>query len=429
MNYFKLLVFFLSLFPLVNSILFLLKGKINTAVAFYPIFFLLYPIHLAFDIFFGVPDYPKKFYNFSVAIENESVVIIYLVYIFLIILLIWFLQHGSKTKVSDFFSNNRKINSNVKRIFILALSLFSFYFLVSPNPEDYLYYGKIRNVVDELSSFDPIYLSYGRVSFYSMISAFFILIARVLLGKECSWEMRAWLLFLLLVNIYVNNKRLIMAFLPLFYLVEFLIVGGKNGSIKKVIFSLICFAVTYYLYAIYIKIDSSTIDDELIYFYLRHELGRDDVIMFVINHKILLGRDIMDYSGQSFVSSLMNYVPRFLYEDKPYPYGQYLTNSLIYGDIGPALIGWTVTTSILDEFLANFGVLGFVCGPIFIIGYCKYTDTINSPIYKLLFIFLMMLLFLVHTSLYAALVYICLLYFLKNSLMKFFTAIGCIKRT
>ncbi|OEE86165.1 hypothetical protein A1OQ_02885 [Enterovibrio norvegicus FF-162] len=425
MNYIKLLIFLYSLLPLSYSMLYFLKGRTNTAVIFYPVFFLFYPLHLLFDVVFGVPYYPKKFSQLEIAVGNHEVISVYLIYIFFLITLIWCLQLKVKVRVSDILPNSKgELKLNISRALMLLLTISSFYFISSPNPEDYLIYGKVREVVRGMLFLDPIAMHYGQVAFFSMISAFFILVVRVMLGKECNNKVRKWLIFLLLVNIYVNNKRLVMAFLPLFYLVEIFIFDGKKGSIRNFILSLVIFAACYYLYAVYLKIDSSKLDEDLIYFYLRHELGRDDIMMYVIQKKIFLNGYIMEYPGQSFIASLLNYFPRGLYADKPYPYSQYLTNVMISGNVGAALMGWTVTTSVFDEFISNFGSIGLLLGPIFLISYCRFTDNISTPTFKLLFVFVLMLLIIVHTSPYATLLYACIGYFIMNYSQRFLISAG-----
>ncbi|WP_305461376.1 hypothetical protein [Photobacterium leiognathi] len=106
----------------------------------------------------------------------------------------------------------------------------------------------------------------------------------------------------------------------------------------------------------------------------------------------------MEYPGQSFIATLLNYFPRDFYSDKPYPYGQYLTNSILYSKVGAGLYGWTVTSSILDEFVSNFKVFGLIISFIFIYKACNIIDRVKNIKFRLFLMFIFMLLFIVHTS-------------------------------
>ena len=187
---------------------------------------------------------------------------------------------------------------------------------------------------------------------------------------------------------------------------------------------MVLMAVAYYSYANFIKLSTMVVNNDLIYFYLRHELGRDDTMQFAIYQTIVNGREIMEYRGQSFIATILNYFPRDFYSNKPYPYSQYFTNNLLYGRIGAGLLGWSVTTSILDEFVANFHFLGLPLSLVFIAYFIQYIDKQAKINIKLFFMFLFVLLVMLHTSPYALLVYIAGWIVIKQTFKKSMLSLG-----
>lgn len=393
---FKLTVFLYSLIPLFYSTKRIIKNKINAAILIYPVFFIFYPLHLFFDITVGIPDYPSKFYSLDKATHNFTTVIIYLIIQSIYISIFFYFQR----KIFYNIEINKLKNTKIIKAIILSLAfLLSFSFLFSPDPSIYITYGNIRNTIDP-----TIIHAHIKVALITQITAILILICRVLDGKHCSVLMRAIYLLIILIAVYLNNKRLIFAIIPLFFFVE-LLINNNSKNIFKFVIALVAFSLFYYIYSELFKHVDKKMTSDVVYFYLRHELGRDDIMLFSIYQKIINGLPIMEYPGQSFISTILNYFPRELYLNKPYPYSQYLTNNLITGNIGAGLLGWSVTTSILDEFISNFGSFGIILSFFFLIGSFRYIDNLKSNNKRLFFIFLFYLLLIVHTSPYGLLVY------------------------
>lgn len=418
-NFFKGLVFLLSLYPLQYSLRSFLNGKINAAVILYPIFFVFYSIHLLLDVIYGVPIYPKKFHSFYLATQNLETVIIYLLYVVSVTGVFTYLQKKRKYILVEGRKRQSLIVLVIKSFLLLFAIYLSLYFLLSPNPLDYLVYGDIRTVTNSAAK-----LYYSKVAFFSMISGFIILVLRASDGSRCSQSKRIVYILILLLDIYLNNKRLVFSFIPLYYLLEVFFSDKKKIPTLKFAISMILMVIAYYSYANFIKLSTKVVDNDLIYFYLRHELGRDDTMQFAIFQTIVNGREIMEYRGQSFISTILNYFPRDFYSNKPYPYSQYFTNSLLYGRVGAGLLGWSVTTSILDEFVSNFHILGLPLSLLFIAYFIKYIDKQTKINIKLFFMFLFILLIMVHTSPYGLLVYIAGWVVIKKAFKKSMLSLG-----
>ena len=95
----------------------------------------------------------------------------------------------------------------------------------------------------------------------------------------------------------------------------------------------------------------------------RVDFGRDAVIKQAIFAELHPEAPrILAYRGQSLLFDLAVLVPRSLWPQKPLPYASYATSAML--GIPSTELGWGVTTSWLDEAIANAGWLGFLLGPL-----------------------------------------------------------------
>src|SRR5690606_16390684 len=101
----------------------------------------------------------------------------------------------------------------------------------------------------------------------------------------------------------------------------------------------------------------------------------------------------------SFLFGLTFFVPRSRWEEKPYPYAVYFVTSVL--NMPPEPIGWSFTTCILEEMISNFGFIGLILAPFFLLWICKVGDkskseflTIISIVCVVFFLFTQMAAFL-----------------------------------
>jgi hypothetical protein len=67
------------------------------------------------------------------------------------------------------------------------------------------------------------------------------------------------------------------------------------------------------------------------------------------------------------------FVPRSMWANKPWPYAQYLTAAMLFRN-SPEYIGWGMTTSWLEEAIANFSWAGVLIGPLLLSLVCRLSD-------------------------------------------------------
>jgi hypothetical protein len=108
------------------------------------------------------------------------------------------------------------------------------------------------------------------------------------------------------------------------------------------------------------------------------DYGRDDVIkltIFAELHPEIIR--ILEYRGQSFLFYSVFYVPRDFWPQKPYPYAVYSTSAIAMFD-SPRQLGWGLTTSILEEAIANLSWAGMLAGPLVVSLVCRLGEACRN---------------------------------------------------
>jgi hypothetical protein len=113
---------------------------------------------------------------------------------------------------------------------------------------------------------------------------------------------------------------------------------------------------------------------------IRVDYGRDDVIKMAIYCELNPEMcQILDYRGQSLLFYLTVPVPREVWPEKPWPYAVYATRAALLTP-REGYLGWGVTTSWLEEAIANLGIAGFLVGPLLIALLCYVGDSAKHPL-------------------------------------------------
>jgi hypothetical protein len=92
---------------------------------------------------------------------------------------------------------------------------------------------------------------------------------------------------------------------------------------------------------------------------------------------------IVEYPGQTLLFDALFFVPRSVWPDKPWPYAVYFTSSML-SIYPPRSLGWGMTTSWLDEMVANFGWWGLLAAPLSLLAACRLGDSFRWPTLSLL---------------------------------------------
>ena len=85
---------------------------------------------------------------------------------------------------------------------------------------------------------------------------------------------------------------------------------------------------------------------------------------------------ILDYPGQTVLFDLLFFIPRAVWHSKPYPFPDYYS-SAVKGYSGDS---WNFQTNIYSEWIANFGILGFILAPLVLILLIRMAENSRSTI-------------------------------------------------
>jgi len=211
---------------------------------------------------------------------------------------------------------------------------------------------------------------HGFVIVLSVLSVVFIGVWAILLQHHHAlagyWTT---LCAVMIVASWIHGKRTLVALSLVFFLIVFTRALKTSLVVRALMAAVI--AAGFFAYSSWYQQqrglhDVSTYESHLINY------SREHSVRMAI-HAELRGTPILEWRGQSFVSMATLPVPRSIWESKPWPYAVYATCHAL-GVNPPRSLGWGLTTSILEEVIANTGWIGLLLGPISLIMLCAMVD-------------------------------------------------------
>lgn len=367
---------------LIRVILNIIKGRFKTIYVVYFIYFVFFVLPLILDIVLGQPSYQNS-PGFFIANKNHLVGVIYNLYI-LIPPIIWFCFSKKEIELSNikFGLRIQQKNNKNKSLFYFVV-LFSIvlipiiFLLFAPNISLYYEYGgHINGAMNEKEN------SYHSV--LKILTTLSIVAAILLMFKSRGTISILFILSpFLIVSFWLNGKRSIVVFAIV--MIFFMVWKKENLKGIKLVFIGFIAVVSIFLFSSSYQSSVRGFDEvsfQKKYENYRTDFGRDDSLKLVIYNELDENSQILEYRGQSLLFYTTMYVPREWWNEKPLPYAQYFTSALFLTE--PQLWGWGMTTSILDESIANFGILGVVLGPLIILAVCRIGDSTNNLLVSLL---------------------------------------------
>lgn len=152
---------------------------------------------------------------------------------------------------------------------------------------------------------------------------------------------------------------------------------------------------------------SAVSDRQRAYEMFRVDYGRDQDLRMALYCEITDDRRILSYRGESLVFDMTMAIPRSVWPQKPMPYSIYMAAAGLYTK--PRFFGWSVTTSILDEAIANFSWFGLLVGPLVLTVICWIGDRAD-PLGKSLSVLIACMLLTLDAAGFAPLVLCWILY-------------------
>lgn len=324
-----------------------------------------------FNYTVGVPTYDTAYWYkvFLPGMADEGTVFLYDIYVVLVMLALYF-YGTSRAKNDDFVSNDFKVGKwrwSMKLAVILPLILL----IISGNLPRYTIYA------DSLArGLNDSFVFIENCSLFLSLFCFTLLY----FGTSERTKRHLFILFIYTIVIaWISGKRFIVALALIMYLFAFLSTeknADKRDRLYKILPILVAALVAFSgFYMSVIKPLTNTINYN-VYEMLRVDFGRDDVTKYVIYQMNVLGKQIVDYPGETILSFIFFFIPRQIWPTKPFQHYQYLTSSILRVPITQLPAG--TTPSGFEMFFANFGLIGMPLFALALIAFIKLFDSNNT---------------------------------------------------
>lgn len=364
------------------------KLKISTRYIIYFTFFVICIVPLFMDYIIGKPMYellPNRYHGFVISYDDSTTRILYDIFLvvsqYIILKCFWRQRYrlvlNSRPKQNSKGVNNnngydfRELNRTMQRICVFVALIAPVIAIVGGYTIVLFVFGwRDEHLFDYVTA----------SSLYSFMEKFSYLGATtsLLLMFSDYREKRTYRgLFyrivsvpLLVMNICIESKRSIVFFC--FIMVVVILLYGKSKDIKigRIIGIASILATIVIVLSVMVKTQSRGYSGIMtIYSTLRIDIFRDDTIKMAI-YGMLNPKEIkiLDYPFQSYLMQIryfffmdiiagIGFIPL-----QGLGFNKYLSSALIGADLS---MGYSfMTTSMFDEAIANFGVLGFLTAPI-----------------------------------------------------------------
>jgi hypothetical protein len=339
--------------------------------------FILTGIPLFLDITVGMPTYYWQ-PGYYTASRDWHTSVIYCVYVSLCPPFWWWTGRITAPRVANsHLGLPDSWRSVLTPLCYLSLAVPIVMVALAPEPDVYSEYAFFRTATEPDESL---------VAYHSMVTAACLLslcAAIYLLLLPGSWSAAKILAILLsfLIAGWLNGKRYFVFCELLCGMYVFWHKGWLRGPrlVAGCIVATILFGFYSYTYQLTYRPSMLEGSNQEASDNLRLDYFRDGVIKMTIYSELYPERGtVLEFRGQSFLFYATFYVPRSVWPDKPYPYAIYMTARLF--SVAPRYYGWSVTTSLLEEAIANFGWYGMLIGPLLVTLICRFGDSCASDI-------------------------------------------------
>lgn len=344
-----------------------LKSCSNPDMAAPVVFILLiiFVLPVFLDLLAGIPHYDGLLASMDLARFDDLTAIIYNLYVAFIIGLFSWKIGDPRLRIDG--KEFKSFTATLNRFSVLLYGLVFLPILLFPfcsSLHNFLRFG-VERVYFEPSSLIDVILP--KASVISVACATFLWH----LNREKACRGKNVLLFCVIVlDCLFQGKRSLFFLACVFYLGLIYLSGGSLGMlIRRVAACSLLFSLFFIGYG---KNIGSTFGET--YVGLRGDFGRDDVLKYTIKKVLIDKEKIVNYPGQSFVFWGTFWIPRVYWHQKPWPYAVYFTNSLLPEHVRlrriareEEYLGWGMTTSVVEEAIANFRWGGMLF-PLFALG-------------------------------------------------------------
>jgi hypothetical protein len=357
------------------------RGERHSALFLVLVHLLFCGVPLLLDVTVGQPSY-GVFSGFYIASQDPATVLIYSAYIaFVPVVLYRFGRTPPRPlgRVQRTTTHSQHVSKGRSRrlngLLWVATVAPVVAAVTSPQPQFYLSYGFVATQV--LGDLEQYHAFVSALCMVAVASGIGILLTTRSFSKRLCFMLLPWLT----AACWLFGKRLIVAFIVLGFVYVWWyrdLLRGRRFVVALVTGAMLI-AVGSYGYQRVLR-QTNAKEFDAYYTGLRVDFGRDTSIRQAIYAELGDQSDmILEHRGQSVLFNAVMYVPRTVWPSKPWPYAVYQTaRALSLSRATP--IGWGVTTSWLDEAIANFGWSGILIAPFSLAFLCRLGDQTADPL-------------------------------------------------
>ena len=332
---------------------------------------------------FGKLDKIKLYYEYMYyAMIDDSVAYIYDLFAIAGMLILSY----NADKLSKY--SNVSVLSNfklgVKRQYIVAMAAICmvlplFGIILAPHPQVYLKFSYFY--MNEYSNTGLDYLYHRTIMKILTYISFAGMMVFYYLAKR---NKKLYTYLVLIFVTWVNGKRTLMVFMIAGILVIDFLKWDKHSRryINRLIWKAIFFGIIivgYYLFYNDKTGKSNFADDYLLYATYFSRMSNVKVSIY----DLLNQGKMLQYPCQTLLYNLLFFIPRVLWEGKPYPYYKYFTSYVYYGVSNKVVPNMQFQVNIWSEFISNMGIFGYVAALYLVIWIVKKSEKSSNSIIML----------------------------------------------
>lgn len=387
-----------------NNLMFKQYQSIYIVIIFH---FLFLGIPLLLDVAFGQANF-DNFPGLQPAVKDQTTFWIYCLYVSIAPVIWWYTGKTRKAKeLSPFsvesniniLSSSMPVNTNYGlvgsgkkvKLFAMILCYLILYlptilWFFSPDPSVYFTYGAVVN-----GFYSDALLEYHRLIHQANYLSLLGISGIILLKKKLSFlNLFFWITLMmpLGITIWLNGKRGIIAYILSSLLMSLMIRKNVKKSLQRTkIMILLFLMVTLFISFSYYYQTSlvRSVTSEQLYDNYRRDYTMEHQLKFSIYSELNPDKiKILDYKFQTIYLQTIQFVPRFLWSNKPniVNHDVLLTTSALKIPVNNFVFG--IKSLWLAEALSNFGWIAIFVGPLMLSILCRTGDGTNKKFIKLL---------------------------------------------
>lgn len=346
------------------------------------LFYVIQELPLLVDFFSDLSVIERRTPYEYLAMTDNTVCVLY--DIFCIITLVLLLSFGNKYAKKN---NGIRFTLSEKRpnkflVFILSLLMFIpiVGVLLSPEPDVYFVFAYFQT--QNYSDYSVPALFHNYVMLFIDYIAFFSIIAYYYL-KSGTKQCTILTTFASCLLLWVDGKRGFLALLIVgIILIDF--IKQKSKSYNRLLLKTLTLAVVFLTYFVVYGKLTGKVSEESSYINYNAYFSREAEVKMSIYSRTFGDNSMLPYDGATLVYDLFAYVPRLFWPDKPYGFFNYLTSFAYYGHGDDFLEKSNFQVNIWSEFIANFGLFGFLLSILFVLFIIKKSESSSNKMVKML---------------------------------------------